>query len=319
MPRLAVRRPGRASLAGRRFVAVALVAAAGAPVRAAAAQTLEDGFTVPRGQLRSSVVYANERWSSYWEGSLKRTNDNIGTLRTRSVTWSGVYGVTDRVSLLATLPYVWTSASQGVLKGMQGSQDVTVAAKARLVQTTVGTRATLGMTALAGAGAPTTNYTPDFQPLSIGLAARRALVRGALHLQDRSGLYAEGTMAHTWRSTVHLDRPAYYTDGQLVLSDEVAMPDVADYAVAVGYQRGPWCIPASLVTQHTLGGGDIRRQDMPFVSNRMDFTRAQLHVMYGLPFRSGLTVEAGAMRTLGGRNVGASTALSAGLTTSFRL
>ena len=28
----------------------------------------------------------------------------------------------------------------------------------------------------------------------------------------------------------------------------------------------------SLSQQQTLGGGDIRRQDMPFVSNRMNFS-----------------------------------------------
>lgn len=296
--------------------ALAVLAIGADPARA---QTLDDGLMVPRRQLRTTVEYAHERWDSYWEGELKRQNDNIGTVTTRSVAWTGAYGVTERFSVFATLPYLWTSASQGVLQGMEGRQDLTVAAKFRVLQAAVSPRATLGLTALVGVGVPTSDYTPDFQPLSIGLGARRALARGALHLHDRSGVFAEASAAQTWRSTVRLDRPAYYTDGDLVLSDEVAMPDVFEYAVGTGFQNARWCIPVMLVSQRTLGGGDIRRQDMPFVSNRMDFTRLQARVMYTVPRLPAVTLQLGAMHTLTGRNVGQSTLLSGGLTSAIRL
>jgi hypothetical protein len=32
-------------------------------------------------------------------------------------------------------------------------------------------------------------------------------------------------------------------------------------------------VPITFSQQTTLGGGDIRRQDMPFVSNRMNLSR----------------------------------------------
>ena len=35
--------------------------------------------------------------------------------------------------------------------------------------------------------------------------------------------------------------------------------------------------------QQTLGGGDIRRQDMPFPSNRMNFIKVGGMVMYPVP------------------------------------
>ena len=98
------------------------------------------------------------------------------------------------------------------------------------------------------------------------------------------------------------------------------MPDVAEYAVAGGFQNAEWCVPVMLVAQRTLGGGDIRRQDMPFVSNRMDFTRLQARLMYTPPaLRGAVQLQAGAMRTLAGRNVGRATALSGGATVHFRL
>lgn len=278
------------------------------------AQSLEDGLLIKPRELRVGVEYGNDAWDRYWEGSLKRTNDNIGTITTRSVTGSAMYGLTSRVTFLASLPYVWTRASLGVLQGMEGRQDLTVAVKLRVLQTTVGARGTLGAVITAGAAVPVSDYTPDFLPLSIGLANRRAIARAALHLKDRSGFFLDGSYGHAWRSNVSLDRPAYFTDGQLVLSDEVAMPDVSDLMLSAGYNKGPWCIPVGFTSQRTLGGGDIRRQDMPFVSNKMDFTRMHARVMYTLPTATPLIVSAGAMRTLSGRNVGESTTIMAGVT-----
>ena len=89
-----------------------------------------------------------------------------------------------------------------------------------------------------------------------------------------------------------LDRPSYFTDGQLFLSDEVAMPDVFDYTVSAGYLKGGLQVPISFSQQNTLGGGDIRRQDMPFVSNRMNFSKLDAVVMYSLPKPKSLVAPA---------------------------
>jgi hypothetical protein len=92
------------------------------------------------------------------------------------------------------------------------------------------------------------------------------------------------------------------------------MPDVSDYVVSAGYQKGRLCIPIGIAEQRTLGGSDIRRQDMPFVSNRMNFTRLQARVMYTLPTTIPLIVHAGAMQIVRGRNVGQSTTFMGGMT-----
>lgn len=287
--------------------------------RPAAGQGVDDGLLLPARELRTTVTYGHERWTEYWEGGLRRTNENIGAVTTRSVAWTGGYGLTDRLSVVATLPYVWTEASQGVLQGMRGAQDLTVALKYRLAQGTFGQRTTVRALLVAGAGTPTTDYTPDFQPLSIGLGSRRALARAALHVRDRGGWYADGSAGHAWRANVRLDRPAYYTDGKLVLSDEVAMPGVFDYVVAAGWQGRRLTLPVALSGQRTLGGGDIRRQDMPFVSNRMNFTRVHAGVGLLLPVPAAVSVQLGAAHTLDGRNVGRATAFTAGVTHALRL
>jgi hypothetical protein len=166
---------------------------------------------------------------------------------------------------------------------------------------------------------PTSDYTPDFLPMSIGLHSKSAITRLAAHLQDRTGWFVDGYAERVWRSNVTLDRSAYYTDGRYFETNEVAMPDVAMYRGTLGWQRGAWCVPVGLTAQRTLGGGDIRRQDMPFVSNRMNATTAHAELMYFLPGVSNLRLDLGAARTLTGRNVGRSTSFMTGFTYALHL
>jgi hypothetical protein len=164
---------------------------------------------------------------------------------------------------------------------------------------------------------PASDYTPDFLPLSIGSASRRAGARLTLNFETRQGLFVHATAARTWRHTVTLERPAYFTGDRLVLSDQVAMPAVVDFSVGLGLRTAHWHVPLSFVRQTTRGGGDIRRQDMPFVSDRMDFSRVESAVTYTLPTRARLAARIAGSYTLGGRNVGQSTAVSAGLLYTF--
>ena len=283
------------------------------------AQTIEDGLMMPRAALGTGFFYAHEWWSQYWEGTLERYNGNIGTLTTQSITWMAGYGVTDRLNVIALLPYVWTRASQGPLQGMHGLQDFTLAAKYRLLSTSFTDRGTLRAMVVGAAGIPASNYVPDFLPLSIGLASRRFSGRFTLNFQAYAGWFVTGSAAYTWRTKVTLDRPAYYTNGQLYLSNQVAMPNVVDYMVTAGYEQGRLCIPISLSQQRTQGGGDIRRQDMPFVSNRMDWVKVDGRVIYTLPAPRELSIRLGASRIVSGRNVGQATTLTSGLFYTFHL
>ena len=91
------------------------------------------------------------------------------------------------------------------------------------------------------------------------------------------------------------------------------MPDVFDYTVTAGYLKGPLQVPISFSQQSTLGGGDIRRQDMPFVSNRMNYSKVDGEVVYFLPKLKDLSVRAMGTYSVSGRNVGQGTTLRAGL------
>jgi hypothetical protein len=288
-----------------------LILAAAAGASSAAAQTVDDGFMMPKRTLSAGVMYAHESWDQYWEGSLKRTNGNIGTLTTQSIASMIGYGVTDRLGLIATLPYIRTHASQGVLNDMSGFQDLTVAAKFRLLTSGPTSRGAINAFIVGTAAIPVSDYTPDFYPLSIGTGGGRTAARLTLNFQSNSAWFVNASSGYTFCANVRLNRSSYYTNGQLYMTNEVAMPNVLNNTFSTGIDRGRWRIPLSLTQQRTLGGGDIRRQDMPFVSNRMDFVKLDGGVMYSLP-RS-LSIQLGAGRVLSGRNVGQSTTFTSGL------
>jgi hypothetical protein len=65
------------------------------------------------------------------------------------------------------------------------------------------------------------------------------------------------------------------------------MPNAFDNVLSAGYMRRNLMVEAFLSQQVTLGGGDIRRQDMPFVSNRMNYSRAGVMAMLPIPKTGG--------------------------------
>ncbi len=199
---------------------------------------------------------------------------------------------------------------------MEGFQDITLAGKFSVFETSSSKVRAL---AVVSGGIPLTSYTPDFQPLSIGSASNRLSGRFTLNWRPDPGWYFNGSTAYTWRSNVTLDRPFYYTDGQLFLTDEVDMPGVFDYVVSAGYLKRDLMATFSFSQQRTQGGGDIRRQDMPFVSNRLDFSRVGAMLMTPIPKLGDLAAHVAFAYTINGRNVGQATTLTAGLVYKFHL
>src|SRR6185436_7282593 len=90
------------------------------------AQTLTDGLMMPKNNFCTGFMYTHDSWKEYWEGELKRENGNIGTVTTQSLMWFGNYGVTDKINVIAMVPYVKTKASMGTLTGMEGLQDLSL-------------------------------------------------------------------------------------------------------------------------------------------------------------------------------------------------
>jgi hypothetical protein len=292
-----------------------LLACLAAPLHA---QTIDDGIMLSQKQLLTGNFYSYDTWDQYWEGELKRSNGNIGTITTEVNTITANYGVFDRFNVIGMVPYVWTKASQGVLHGINGFQDLTLAAKWSVLEKPMTSHGTLRTIVVVSAGIPMADYNTELLPLSIGLGSTRVSWRGTVNYQSTPGWFLTGSTAYTMRSKVTLDRPYFYTNDEFVMSDRVDMPNTFDYVAMAGYMRpSGFMTTVSFSQMRTLGGGDIRRQDMPFVSNRMNSFRAGAMVMYPIPKLESLAVQLAVGHTFDGRNVGEATTVTTGLQYTF--
>jgi hypothetical protein len=280
-----------------------------APARA---QRLDDGIMMTARSLQAGYFYSRDDWTEYWEGTLKRDNGNVGEVTTQTNAVAVAYGVTDRISIFGSVPWVRTNASQGVLQGQHGLQDITIGGKWAFIERSSPRLGQLRAILALSGSIPASDYTPDFAPLSIGTQSQRLTPRLTLNYQTETGVYLNGTVAYTRRADVTLDRPYYFTDNQFFLTSQVEMPDVFESNISVGYLKHD--LNAYLgYTQHTTeGGGDIRRQDMPFVSNRVNYSQVSAMAMYPIPKINAVAFQFAAARILDGRNVGQSTTFTFG-------
>ena len=279
-------------------------------------QTTTDGLLMPPKNFCTGLMASHDKWTNYWEGTLKRTNDNIGNITTNSITWFGNYGVSDKLNIIAAIPYVMVNASAGTMHKMKGVQDLSIAVKYRFAQLAFDSSKFRAFV-VGSVGMPLTNYTPDYLPLSIGLATKQATGRLNLNYYMKPGLYINSSIGYTFRSNVSLDRPSYFTDGQIYYTNQVDMQNVLDFSVSVGFINRGFESKISYIQQNTQGGGDVRRQDMPFVSNMMNFSKAELLFMYYLPKPKYVALRGAYTYTLAGRNMGQSSMLMGGILYTF--
>ena len=87
------------------------------------AQTDDDAIMMAKNNFCVGGMYAHSSWNYYWEGTLHRNNQNLGTVSTQMVGLMGIYGITRRLDVVANAPYVWTDATAGTLHGLHGIQD----------------------------------------------------------------------------------------------------------------------------------------------------------------------------------------------------
>ena len=278
------------------------------------AQTDMDAIMMNKKQFCQGVTYDHSSWDHYWEGTYKRDNQNLGTVSTQSLMYMGNYGITNNLNVMASLPYVWTHATAGTLHGQKGIQDISVYVKWRTLVATFG-KNKLSLFAIGGFSTPLSNYIIDYLPLSIGLGTTNLSARGMIDYK-RGKFTATGWASYIWRSNITIDRTAYY-DTQQENTDKVEMPNVTTFQLRTGY-RGKYLIAEALLTNMTtLGGFDIRKNDMPFPSNKMNSTMVGAYAKYTLKNIKELAFIGQMNYTVAGRNVGQATAFTVGAFYAF--
>jgi len=275
------------------------------------AQTESDGILMENRNFCGGIMYSYNSFTDYWEGTFKRDNENLGTVSNSSFAVMGNIGLPQRLNIIFSLPYIKTKASAGTLTGMSGLQDLSVFAKWKFLEKNINNDNQFGMFLVAGGSTPVSNYVADYLPLSIGL--RSTTISGRL-LADYQwkNWFITASGNYIYRNNITIDRNSYYTD-KMIYSDEVFMPNVFSTKTGLGYRKGDLILEGVFDTWRTLGGFDIRKNDMPFPSNEMHMTRVGLNLKIPIKPVSGLSVVANSFYTLDGRNAGQSTSFTAGL------
>jgi len=275
------------------------------------AQTAEDGIMMDKKQWCNGLTYMHSSWNQYWEGTTKRDNKNLGTVTNQSLMLMSNYGISDKLNVLATVPYIWTNASAGTLHGQQGFQDIELDVKYAFYKTKVGKKGHLSLMAVGGFSTPLTKYENDFLPMSIGLGSTN--LSGRLTIDYQRGIFFSTlSSAYVWRSNITIDRTSYYTD-QIHYTNQVDMPNMLYSNLFIGIRDKGLTAQFQVLNMYTFGGYDIRPNDMPFASNQMNSTSLGAHVKYFLPFLRNLELIGGADFVVAGRNVGQSQTYTGGL------
>ena len=273
-------------------------------IKTASGQTDIDAIMMEKNAFCVGPMYSYSSWKNYWEGTLKRDNQNLGKVSTQMFGLMGNYGVTRKLNLLFAVPYVKTKASAGTLHGMKGVQDLNLFAKWRPVQKKMG-GGKLSIFGIAGVSFPLSKYVADFLPLSIGLHSKTASARVMADYQ-KGNLFATASATYVLRDNIKIDRTSYYTT-ETHLTNEVEMPDGASFNFRAGFRNHRLIAEAVVNNWTTLGGFDITRNNMPFPSNRMNATTIGVNVKYVLPSLPQLSIVAGGNTTVAGRNMGQAT------------
>lgn len=276
----------------------------------AKAQTLSDGIYMPKNYFCGGFMVGQDQFDTYWEGTTKRQNANMGTMTMKSIGVMANYGISDKLNIIASLPYVKTQVSAGTMSGMSGIQDLTVALKYKALKIS-----DLSANIIVGGNIPASDYVAAF-PLAIGNQSKTLFGRAMLHYLNPQGLTATAHATYSRRSNIKIDASNYYTDKN-IFSNEVEMPDVANVSFRAGYYSHRIEAEAYIEHNAVLGGFDIRRNDLMFPSNKMIATRVGINAFYRIKPLHDLQIVANYAYTLKGRNVGQATTMALGLMMAF--
>jgi len=269
------------------------------------AQTDMDAIMMGKNRFCVGPMYSYSSWKNYWEGTFKRDNQNLGTVSTQMLGVMGNYGISSKLNALFSVPYVKTKASAGTLHGVEGFQDLSLFLKWMPVEKPL-LGGVFSLYGIGGVSLPLSNYVADYLPLSIGLRSKTALARLMVDYQYGS-IFFTGSATYQLRDNIYIDRSSYYTT-ESYLTDEVKMPDAANFNFRAGLRNEKVIAEMILNIAKTLGGFDITKNNMPFPSNKMNATTAGVNVKYiVVPGRNELSLVAGGNTTISGRNVGQST------------
>lgn len=276
-----------------RFALITLaVALATILARPAAALDL-DGFQPDAGTLDLAVSFTTESYDEFWVGTTEVSDPGLGEVDTRSLSLWARYGVTDRIAVLASLP--WVDVAGDGLAGFEddGIQDLSVVAQFLALRRETGAwrhQVVVG----GGLRTPVGDYEGN-APVSLGDDTTDGLLR-ATWLGQRGSWWVSQQIGFELRGGAAPNGWGLRTEVGRAFGERVA----ASAFLALG---------------RADGGTDIGEPGFTFPSNREEWDRVGAKVLIGLTDQ--LRLSASGFTTLDGRNTGHSSGLGIGVVATW--
>lgn len=283
------------------------------------AQTPWDEVMMGRGEICAALIFEHSTWDQYWEGTYLRENANIGTFTRQSAMPMIAMGLTKKINLIASVPYINTKASDGTQAGQSGFQDLSLSVKVDWLQKQLGSGRLLFLTN-AHFSTPVGNYLSDYMPFSLGAGAPELGLRGIGGYKMDNGLVFRASLAYLWRGQTEVERDYYYENGS-VYSSFMNVPNALNFHGAIGY----WAfdnrlrMEATFMSLNCLTGDDIRSYNRPQPTNKMEVSQVGAWVQYFIKSDQGLGALAYFNQTINGRNMGKATTIGLGLTYQLKV
>lgn len=284
------------------------------------AQTTTDAIFMKKHELCIAVMYDYGTWDHYWEGSELRTNGNIGTFTRQMAAPMLAYGITDKLNVIASVPYIATKSSGGQLAGVEGFQDLSLALKYDFLKKEIGP----GQLELIGVGVfgtPVSNYLSDYMPYSLGLGAPEFTARAMAQYQFKKGIYLRSSMAYIWRGETEIERDYYYNNGSYYTT-MMDVPNAFNFYGTVGTWLFNYSlrVEASYQIMNCVSGDDIRKYNSPQPTNKFEYDQVNVFAQYFFKKHlKGVGLLAYYSQMIDGRNMGEFTNYGGGVTYQFNV
>lgn len=281
----------RDRLAVSRLAAAAVALAMAVPAVAPALDL--NGFLPAAGEGAAALSYSTESYDEFWRGDTKvPTPAALGEVETTSFSLWARYGFTDRVSVVANVPYVDVDTDGTMGFEDDGVGDAEALVLFRALEVASGA-ADHRLVAGVGFRTPVQNYVAD-APVSLGDGSTDLLLRLVYQLEV-GGFYFSQQVGYDSRS------------------DDV--PDTFPLFTEVGYTVGRVTGSVFYSRLFADGGTDIGEPGFTFPSNEEEYSRAGGKAYARLTEALGASFAA--FTTLDGKNTGNTTGVSAGLVLNF--
>jgi hypothetical protein len=230
-----------------------------------------------------------------------------------------VGGITDKVNVILSLPYVKTGASAGQLTGVQGIQDLGISVKALLLEKSLGKGKLTGFSNLSFS-TPASNYLSDYMPFSLGFGANELGIRAIGKYELDKGPYFRASYSYLHRGVTEAERDFYYAD-QAYYTSKMDVPNAFLGQVTLGswMLKKRLRVEASLTAINSTSGDDIRDYSMPQPTNKVDFDRVEGFAQYYFNSNGrGFGLIASYQQAISGRNMGQFSGYGLGITYQFK-